>query len=538
MKAVIQKPLFLAVISGLLLACSWPTYGIPLLIFIAFIPLLIAEKKLRESNSKVKFKVGFYAYLTFVIWNAITTWWLYYASGFGMFFAVLVNSFLMSILFLLYHIVAKRVSQKLSLLFFLCLWLSFEKFHLIWDLSWPWLNLGHVFGDFPQWIQWYEFTGAFGGSIWILVTNLFGFYVISNSIQLKFIELIKKLIPRMALLVSIPIVISMWMYQTYEIKGKAKEVIVLQPNVDPYTEKYDTPNFAITKGLLQQADSLITPETEYIIAPETVLAESVPFDRFYYSPSRYLMMNYLQIHPKAQLLWGIDTYNFILDEKDTSPSSNFYKDGVWVDFYNAALFINQQPDFQKYYKSKLVVGVEYLPYKSILEPLLGNVMLNLGGTISTKTIQEERSVFIANDGTKVAPIICYESVYGEFVTGYVKKGAQFLAIITNDAWWNKTQGHKQHLTFATIRAIETRRDIARSANTGISAFINQKGDIVSKTKYGEKKALLGKVFLNSKMTFYVLYGDYIAYIAILFLTLLSLYILIKKRKSSLLASIK
>ena len=531
MKAVIQKPLFLAVISGLLLACSWPTYGIPLLIFIAFIPLLIAEKKLRESNSKVKFKVGFYAYLTFVIWNAITTWWLYYASGFGMFFAVLVNSFLMSILFLLYHIVAKRVSQKLSLLFFLCLWLSFEKFHLIWDLSWPWLNLGHVFGDFPQWIQWYEFTGAFGGSIWILVTNLFGFYVISNSIQLKFIELIKKLIPRMALLVSIPIVISMWMYQTYEIKGKAKEVIVLQPNVDPYTEKYDTPNFAITKGLLQQADSLITPETEYIIAPETVLAESVPFDRFYYSPSRYLMMNYLQIHPKAQLLWGIDTYNFILDEKDTSPSSNFYKDGVWVDFYNAALFINQQPDFQKYYKSKLVVGVEYLPYKSILEPLLGNVMLNLGGTISTKTIQEERSVFIANDGTKVAPIICYESVYGEFVTGYVKKGAQFLAIITNDAWWNKTQGHKQHLTFATIRAIETRRDIARSANTGISAFINQKGDIVSKTKYGEKKALLGKVFLNSKMTLYVLYGDYIAYTAILFLTLLSLYFLIKKRKA-------
>ena len=177
-----------------------------------------------------------------------------------------------------------------------------------------------------------------------------------------------------------------------------------------------------------------------------------------------------------------------------------------------------------------MVGIENLPYKSILEPLLGNVMLNLGGTISTKTIQEERSVFIANDGTKVAPIICYESVYGEFVTGYVKKGAQFLAIITNDAWWNKTQGHKQHLTFATIRAIETRRDIARSANTGISAFINQKGDIGSKTKYGEKKALLGKVFLNSKMTFYVLHGDYIAYIAILFLTLISLYILIKKRK--------
>ena len=278
----------------------------------------------------------------------------------------------------------------------------------------------------------------------------------------------------LSLLIDIPIITYLWIFKNYEIKGKTKEVIVLQPNVDPYTEKYDTPNFYITKGLLEQADSLVTENTEFIIAPETVLAESVPFDQFYNSPSRYLMMNYIQMHPKAQLLWGIDTYNFILDQKDISTSSNIYKEGVWVNFYNAALFINDQPDFQKYYKSKLVVGIENLPYKSVLEPLLGNVMLDLGGTISTNTTQEDRSVFVANDGTKVAPIICYESVYGEYVTEYVQHGAQFLAIITNDAWWDKSQGHKQHLTFATLRAIETRRDIARSANTGISAFVNQK----------------------------------------------------------------
>jgi len=116
------------------------------------------------------------------------------------------------------------------------------------------------------------------------------------------------------------------------------------------------------------------------------------------------------------------------------------------------------------------------------------------------------------------------------VSGFVKNNAQFLAIITNDAWWNETQGHKQHLTFASLRAIETRRDIARSANTGISAFINQKGDIVSRTKYGEKTALKGTVHLNSEMTFYVFSGDYIAYLAIFFLSLLTGYILVKKRK--------
>jgi apolipoprotein N-acyltransferase len=169
-----------------------------------------------------------------------------------------------------------------------------------------------------------------------------------------------------------------------------------------------------------------------------------------------------------------------------------------------------------------------LPYKSVLEPLLGNVMLDLGGTISTKTTQERRTVFVANDGTKVAPIICYESVYGEYVTEYVNERAQFLAIITNDAWWDKSQGHKQHLTFATMRAIETRRDIARSANTGISAFVNQKGEIVSQTNYGEKKALRSQVHLNNKITFYVQKGDYIAYISVLFLVILSIYLLLKK----------
>ena len=508
MKQLIQKPLFLAVLSGLLLALSWPTYGFPLLIFFAFIPLLFAEKKLREKSPKVKLKILTHAYCTFVIWNAITTWWLYYASGFGMFFAVLVNALLMSILFLLYHLVSKRISQKLSLLFFLFLWISFEKFHLIWDFSWPWLNLGHVFADFPQWIQWYEFTGAFGGSLWVLSVNLIGFYLISKQATTSIQEIIKAIFPRLALLIAIPIVASLWMFSSYEIKGKTKEVIVLQPNVDPYTEKYDTPNFAITKGLLQQADSLVTENTEFIIAPETVLAESVPFDQFYNSPSRYLMINYLRAHPKAQLLWGIDTYNFIYDKENLSSSSNVFRDGIWVDFYNAALFINNQPDFQKYYKSKLVVGIENLPYKSVLEPLLGNVMLDLGGTISTKTTQEQRSVFIANDGTKVAPIICYESVYGEYVTDYVQHGAQFLAIITNDAWWGNTPGYKQHMSYSKLRAIEQRKWVVRSANTGISCFISPQGEVIKATNWFEKTAIKNQIMLRDAPTIYVRLGDF------------------------------
>lgn len=503
-----MKNILLALLSGFLLAISWPTYGFPVFIFVAFVPLLFVEKNIRTSYKNTKLKAFGLTYLTFLIWNLCTTSWLYYADVFGMLFANLVNTLLMSSVFLLYHINAKRLSRKWSLLFLITLWISFEKLHLHWDFSWPWLNLGHVFSENVSWIQWYEFTGTFGGTLWVLLINAFVFFALENGISLK------RIFPRVALFIGIPIAISLWMFSFYEIKGQEKEVIVLQPNIDPYDEKYDFSNQQITQLLLEETDKLITENTEYIIAPETVLAENLPFERFLYSDVIFTLRGYMSKHPKAQILWGIDTYDLIVDESKTTVQSNKLREGLWGDFYNMAIFMNEDYQLQKYYKSKLVVGIENLPYKPIIEPVLGNIMLDLGGTISTKTTQKERSVFNSNDGTKVAPIICYESVYGAYVTGYVKNGAEFLAIITNDAWWDETQGHKQHLSLARLRAIETRRDIARSANTGISAFINQKGEITSQTKYNEKTALLGRVTLNEKKTLYVLLGDYIAKISI------------------------
>src|SRR5690554_255098 len=518
-----MKNLSLALLSGILFSISWPTYGFPIFIFIASVPLLFIEQRIRTTQKNTKLPVFGYAYLTFLIWNFITTGWLYYADLFGMLFANLVNTLLMSLVFLMYHISAKRFSRKISLLFLIALWMSFEKLHLHWDFSWPWLNLGHVFSENITWIQWYEFTGTFGGSLWVLLVNAFVFYGLLNG------KNIKQLFPKFALGVGIPIVVSLVMFQLYEIKGEQKEVIVLQPNIDPYTEKYDYTNRSITQLLLNETDKLLTENTEFVIAPETVLAENIPFERFLYSDVPPTLRNYIDKHPKVQFLWGIDTYDLFTDHSKATLYSNKLREGLWGNFYNMAIFMNEDYELQKYYKSKLVVGIETFPFKPILEPLLGNIMLDMGGTISVKTTQEERSVFKANDQTKVAPIICYESVYGAYVTGYIKNGADFLAIITNDAWWDETQGHKQHLSLARLRAIETRRDIARSANTGISAFINQKGEITSQTKYNEKTALRGKVTLNQKQTLYVLWGDYIAKASIAIAAILFILLFFRKR---------
>lgn len=518
-----MKNVLLSILSGILLAISWPTYGFPIFIFVAFVPLLFVEQNIRTQYKNTKWKLFGHAFLAFCLWNFITTGWLYYASFFGMLFANMVNSSLMSLVMLLYHMVAKRLSQKQSLLFLVSLWLSYEYLHLNWDFSWPWLNLGHVFSENITWIQWYEFTGTFGGSLWVWLTNVFVFYGFIAG------KNIKQLLPKLALWIGVPIVISLIMYNFYEIEGKQKEVVVLQPNIDPYNEKYNYTNNQITSLLIEETDKVITPNTEFVIAPETVLAENLPFDRFLYSDVPQRLKQYIVQHPNVQFLWGIDTYDLFTDESKVTVQSNQLREGLWGNFYNMAIFINSDYQPQKYLKSKLVAGIETFPYKSVLEPVLGNIMLDMGGTISVKTTQEDRSVFISNDQTKIAPIICYESVYGEYVTGYVKNGADFLAIITNDAWWEETQGHKQHLSLARLRAIETRRDIARSANTGISAFINQKGEITNQTRYNEKTALLGHVNLNHKKTLYVLFGDYIAKFSILVMVILLAMLFFKKR---------
>ena len=163
-------------------------------------------------------------------------------------------------------------------------------------------------------------------------------------------------------------------------------------------------------------------------------------------------------------------------------------------------------------------------YFSFLEKYI----INLGGTTGSLGSQEEPSNFTSGNSILTAPVICYESIFGEYLTGYIKKGAGLIFVLTNDGWWKNTPGYRQHLSFARLRAIETRRSIARSANTGISAFINQRGDIMQQTKWWTRTALHGKIKTNDSLTFYVHYGDYIGRICAFMSVLLLLYYLSQK----------
>ncbi|MFH1000139.1 MAG: apolipoprotein N-acyltransferase, partial [Bacteroidota bacterium] len=217
------------------------------------------------------------------------------------------------------------------------------------------------------------------------------------------------------------------------------------------------------------------------------------------------------------LIIGVSSYKFLSEATITARSTS---SGALYDEYNTALYLNRHDKKEHYHKSKFVPGVEKMPFQKIMAPFQ-EIAFNLGGTVGSLGYDTERKVFTSADGLiKFGPMICFESVFGEFTNGFVKNGAQLLFIITNDGWWGNTSGYKQHLLFASLRSIETRRSIARSANTGISCFVNQRGDIYEKTDYWVRDARKAILNANDEITFYVRYGDYIgrlsAFLALLF----------------------
>ena len=531
-----MKYIFLSLISALLLSISWPTYGIPFFIFFAFVPLLLMEQEISKFSKihKKGWAVFGLTYLAFFIWNVVTTGWLYHAKNpdgnnslLAVAIPVIVNSLLMSLVFQLYYWYKKVRGTYFGLVFFVAIWLSFERFHLNWEFTWPWLNLGNSFSEYPQLIQWYDTIGATGGSFWILLINVFAFYTLRIWQAGRIRKDLVKNISILTAIIVLPLLISIYKYNSYQEKPVGEvTTLLLQPKLDPYTEKYSKDSLQILGELLTLAEENSKTKVDFFIAPETAFPGngSLSENGFNKSTSIAIAKEFLGKHPQSIFLTGASTHKFLFDEADTEDYSTEIQKGVWVNSYNSALQIIPNQEVEVYHKAKLVPGVEIFPYIRYLKPILGDAMLDFGGANSSLGIDKERKVFSNRfNKAKMAPIICYESIYGEYVTDYVKNGANLLAIMTNDSWWDNTEGHKQLLSYARLRAIETRREIVRAANSGISAHINARGDILQDTFYDDRTALLVKANLLEEKSIYTKIGDLISRIAIFVLGFLIIY---------------
>jgi apolipoprotein N-acyltransferase len=523
--------LLLSTVSAALLYLAWPTLPFFPLIFIAFTPLLWMNQELGVERLRLV-TFGIYTYIALALFNIFTTWWVWNSTPAGATFAMLVNALLMTIPWLLYRITT--VKMKMIWWSHFCIvpyFIVFEYWHLNWELSWPWLTLGNATAIYPALVQWYEWTGVLGGSLWILMGNvlLFSCFTFSKNKHPSY----KKTLRITLAVLFLPMAISLLRYITYTEQGTGKEVVVIQPNIDPYTEKYPgSANYIpyaeqylrlenLTRGAMGQ-------NTDFVLWPETSFPDDIEEEHALHNNMLQQLQSFATQHPRTSFLVGADSYQFFDGPENEGNIAYAIKDeGVFYTPYNAGVFVEKGKEPLFYHKSRLVPGVEVLPYPHVF----GFLTSSLGDlVVASVGKQKERKPFVAKDNTSIVPIICYESIYGEFLGAYVKRGAGLFFIITNDAWWGNTPGHQQHFHYARLRAVEHRKCIARAANTGISGFIDQKGNVLAQSEYNTPCSMRKTVLYNPTPTLYSRLGDVIGWLAIVAAILFSLLIFNRFRK--------
>lgn len=506
----------LSVIGGILSGLAWTSWCSGLILLIAFVPFFLIENYLFENPKRFSPNAFFIFILPgFVIFSIISLAWMRVASITGAICVIMGLSFLMAFTMWLAHMVRLRAGNLAGFLSMISFWLGYEYLSLNINIISPWLNLGNGLSKDILFIQWYEITGTAGGSLWILCSNLFITLILLNFLSGKRSKTIYLII--WVMIIIIPSAVSIFRYYTIkQKKADGSEVVIVQPNTDPYTEKFIIPFKAQLKKVITLADTKITNQTDWILTPETTIDDPANLEDLGNDKYVNLIKEMIKPYPGINVVSGLVTYRLYkaMKEAPTNSARRIDVSGLYYDHFNSAVQIDSGKTFGIYHKSKLVPGIE-MQFSNGPGRFIARILPYLGGTKWGYGIQKDRVCFEhTSTSLRIAPIICYESVFGKFVTDYVKKGAEALFIITNDGWWKNTNGYKQHLYFASLRAIETRRWIARSANTGISCLIDIRGKRTEETEWWCKSVIKGIIYPETRVTTYVRYGDYLLRISV------------------------
>lgn len=506
-----MRNFLLALLSALLLSAGWlGLSGLPLLV--GFIPLLIISDGYEKGRRGFWRTFGFVA-LALGVWSAATTWWIWNAHWSGAVLSVLITVTLFGAVFMLYHFVSKRAPRVLAYTLLVSAWIAAEYLYTIGEVSFPWLVLGNGFANDIELVQWYDTTGVFGGSLWVWLCNILIYQAILARRGVAWIA------PAVAVLA--PVAVSLVRYLTYTEPEGTVVVTAVQPNFDPY-QKFGGIEEEFQVNIMLHLAGEAPADVDYIIFPETALdtqteERTISSDEVLGQFRQLLADKY----PDARMVIGATTRHFYAPGERVSRTAREYH-GLWYDVYNSALETDTTDRVRIHHKSRLVIGVEKMPYAGRIR-WLDNMIRDMGGTTGNLGVDSVRTVFPVEGGPTVGTAVCWEGVYGRYYSEFVLNGAQVMFIISNDSWWGDTQGYRQLFRYSRLRAVETRRAIARSANTGISGFINQRGDVMGKTGWEERTSITGRLAPNDHITFYNKYGDYVARIAVLVLCLSVLY---------------
>lgn len=506
-----KRKLFLlqiaALLGGLLSALAWYPFFSGIVLLISFIPFFLLAGTEADDNGRFGNRVMFIRLFPgFAVFNIVSLFWIRIV-GFPLMIATLtLNTFLMTFTFWLAWVIKRKAGPITGNAAYIVLWLSME--YLTNNISFlsPWLNLGNGLAGDTSIIQWYEYTGVAGGTLWILVTNMTGSLIIQKLSEKGWRKTSLFKIAAIIPTIVIPVLLS------FPIGRKAassdqtpEEVIIVQPCIDPYLEKFSISVDEQVQKVIGLAGNSVTEDTRWIVAPETTIPEAIDLESIDTNPYITPFISFLVSHPSANFIIGAVTVS-------NKPERQIH---------NSTILLSAEGIVDYSHKSKLVPGIEssfpgLISFLKYLFPDLGGIS---GGYTGQKS---QENLVSSTTGTSASPIVCFESAFGGYVAGFVREGAGFIAVITNDGWLKGTLGYYQHLDFSKLRAIENRRQVVRSSNTGISAIIDIRGNISHSIPWWEEGGIKASVIPERRITFYTRYGDFIMRTALV----ISIFILI------------
>jgi len=504
-KKKIRKQLLLGLFSGILIGISFPPIPLPYLMFIGLVPYFFALQK-REGLAEI----NRLTYFTAFFFNIITLYWVggwlpnsdpfLMIAGTTLFFF---NPIVFLIPSTLYYFAKKVFNKNIALLLLPVFWITFEYAYSITDFNFPWLTFGNSLSYFTSYIQVAEFIGVYGLSLFIIFSNVFIYRSINVYIQSK--KLDKLSISIATAILIIPIIYGNYVINNYSIPEQKIRVGLIQPDLDP-NEKWQAGSLEEQLDLyLELSEKAILSGAQLLIWPETALPVYLLSGRYTYEVER--LHEFVDTNNVA-ILTGMPDATFYRDPSKAPDDSKPTSDGktVYSSYNSILLFQPNTQRVQKYGKMKLVPFGEKVPLVDIL-PFLGDwIKWEVG--LSGWNTGRDTTVFnstVVGRNIKIGAVVCIESIYPGFTSIFVKKGAEFIAVVTNDSWYGDSSGPYQHKETSVLRAIENRRSVVRAANGGISCLIDPLGRTIAETKMYTRDHLVVDVPLEKELTFYTEY---------------------------------
>jgi apolipoprotein N-acyltransferase len=532
----------LAVLSGILLGFSFPPSPFYSLAYIAFIPIFYLFVRINSYSQITK-----YSYVFLMVFHLLTVYW---TGGFTvgkdiwMMTAGAAVIFIHPLFFIPFilcaFIIRKRIGLIPGLSAFALFWTSFEYLHSLGEYSFPWLTIGNSQAYDVSRIQMIEYTSVYGLSLLVFSFNIIAFIVLwkmANGWWKLRSFLVFGILIFLVMLYFAPVIYGNWIIKKHSVElEKTIRVGVIQPNFDPWEKwgegsggKWNSYNFQFDT-YLEETKKLANSKPDIIIWPETAIPFHIlspRYERFLYSLQS--LVDTLQL----PIFTGLPVVEYFNSQKAPATAQKIGTTDIFVESYNSAVMFEPKRRLSKIHKKSILVPfAERIPYaetfRFLIEPLKWNVGISGWGKGEDTLVYslELRDSTI----TKYSGMICYESAYPSYVREFVKRGAEFLIVITNDSWWGNTSGAYQHASFASLRAVETRRWIVQCANGGISMLVDPTGTPHMATSLYSKAQFIGEIGLQKNESFYVKYGDIVAQVCLVAAAMMLLAALIQKQK--------